>query len=150
MKETSVQISDSCGNVDKRCSRCRIVTTRFWKYCEAYGAIFAYYGSALGGLGSAVSVTVTNEYFNNFKSLDLDLKEDVSIPISLKWHGAGWVGFSSLWEQRSDASLGLSSAAIITRCSKCIPYVLRMQQKERYFFSIRKLFSCLTSCLLWE
>ena len=61
MKETSVQILDSCGSVDKRCSRCRIATTRFWKYCEAYGAIFAYYGSALGGLGSAVSVTVTND-----------------------------------------------------------------------------------------
>ena len=107
MKETSVQILDSCGSVDKRCSRCRIATTRFWKYCEAYGAIFAYYGSALGGLGSAVSVTVTNEY----------------LTIS-----------SSLWEQQSDASLGLSSAATTTRCSKCIPYALKMRQRERYFF----------------
>lgn len=61
MKETSVQISDPCGGVDERCSRCRIAVNRFWKYCEAYGAIFAYYGSALGGLGSALVIPVTNE-----------------------------------------------------------------------------------------
>ena len=149
MKETSVQISDSCGSVDKRCSRCRIFTTRFWKYCEAYGAIFAYFGSALGGLGSALSVTITNEYTNNSTLLYVDLKEDASIPIFLKWLGVDGVGFSSLWEQQSDAFHGLSLVATITRCSLCIPYVLKMRQRERYFYSIRELFFYSTSCLLW-
>lgn len=45
----------------------------------------------------------------------------------------GWVGFSSLWEQQSDASLGLSSAATTTRCSKCIPYALKMPTERKIF-----------------
>lgn len=34
---------------------------KFIKYCEAYGAIFGYYGAAIGGLLSCFIVVIFNE-----------------------------------------------------------------------------------------
>ena len=49
------------NTTDQRCPWFRIACTRLWKFFSAYGAIFAYYGSAVGGLGSAIVVTLVNE-----------------------------------------------------------------------------------------
>ena len=58
---SSVRMSNEKNETNQRCSRCRITCTRLWKFFSAYGAIFAYYGSALGGLGASLAVTVVNE-----------------------------------------------------------------------------------------
>ena len=39
----------------------RILLVRFIKFCEAYGALLAYYGSAFSVLLSCIIVTVFNE-----------------------------------------------------------------------------------------
>lgn len=49
--------SEMCRSV----SWIRIMLVRFIKFCEAYGAILAYYGSAFGALFSCICVTVLNE-----------------------------------------------------------------------------------------
>lgn len=61
MQNVSVQVPNTGGEVDQRCSWLRVAFTRFWKFCSAYGAIFAYYGSALGGLAASLVVTIVNE-----------------------------------------------------------------------------------------
>ena len=60
-EEQSVQRVHSQGETKSQCSRSRVYFNRFWKYCEAYGAIFAYYGSVIGGLGSAIAIPIINE-----------------------------------------------------------------------------------------
>ena len=59
--DSSVRMPDKENVTDQRCSWCRVICTRLWKFFSAYGAIFAYYGSALGGLGSSIIVTIVNE-----------------------------------------------------------------------------------------
>lgn len=39
----------------------RVKIMKFIKYCEAYGAIFGYYGAAIGGLLSCFIVVIFNE-----------------------------------------------------------------------------------------